>query len=206
MRVTLPAVSLAANEQAQPSRIYEYARIGLLSNTPETIVTRVRVAGDVWSVVNSSLRNGTLKPFNLAQAETSPATAQDQTGPAAGAPAAAEQPPAADAVVPPVKREAPKSPEVAEPAAAPAATPAAAPEAPAASPAQPAAAPEKKSQPAPAQSANKTPPPPPDVGGMFSRVQDWLARANREYQGTIVKELSRPSTGGDGRCGEAKRS
>ncbi len=86
VRVTMPAVSLAANEQAQPSRIYEYARIGLLANAPETIVTRVRVAGDVWSVVNPSLRNGAVKPFNLAQAETAPAAApaaQVQTEPAA---------------------------------------------------------------------------------------------------------------------------
>lgn len=31
--------------------------------------------------------------------------------------------------------------------------------------------------------------------GVIGIVQDWLARANREYQGVIIKELSQPSTG-----------
>ena len=195
VHVARPVVSLTAQDHAQPSRIYEYARIGLFANGPETNVTRVRVAGEAWSVVTPSLRNGITKPFNLAQAETQPAVGAPTAEPPAGSPPQ----PAADAIVPPVKREAPKTPAATEPAVVPAAAPAA-PEsptaAPAAPPAQPAAAPEKKQQPAPAQSASKAPPPPPDVGGISSRVQDWLARANREYQGTIVKELSRPSTGG----------
>ena len=196
VHVALPSVSLAAQDHAQPSRSYEYARIGLLSKGPETIVTRVRVAGDAWSetgnLLNPTLRAGNGKPFKLAQADTAPA-----------APSAASPPkPAADAIVPPVKREAPKTPAE-EPATVPAAAPAA-PEL-SAPPAQPAAAPEKKQQPAPPQSASKAPPPPPDVGGMFSRVQDWLARANREYQGTIVKQLSRPSTGGADAVAAAKK-
>ena len=183
VHVARPAASLAAEHHAQPSRISEYAHIGLLSKGPETIVTRVRVAADAWSeawsLVDPTVHFGNGKPFKLAQAGAAP-------------PDTAPPQPAADAIVPPVRREAPKTPAE-EPATVPAVE-RAAPE-PSAPPAQPAAAPEKKQQPATPQSASKAPPPPPDVGGMFSRVQDWLARANREYQGTIVKELSRPSTG-----------
>ncbi|MFN0025112.1 MAG: LysM peptidoglycan-binding domain-containing protein, partial [Parvularculaceae bacterium] len=124
-----------------------------------------------------------------------PAATEAPSRPAAEPPAAAPPQPAADAVVPPVKREAPKTPAATEPVVVPAAAPAPAEPAPAAPAAGPAAVPDAVPPP-PQQSATKSPPPPPDIGGIVSRVQDWLARANREYQGTIVKELSQPSTGG----------
>ncbi len=101
------------------------------------------------------------------------------------------------AVVPPVKREKPMTP-------APAAEPVQPPEAVA-----PAAAPEPAPQSSDrsdksskgekdavrtgAKSGERTAPMPPDAGGIFAPIQDWLAKANREYQGTIVKQLSRPS-------------
>lgn len=96
--------------------------------------------------------------------------------------------PPSDAVVPPVRRETPQAPPAlpAQPAApavtAPAATPAAPPE----------TMPQKQPEPSPQQAA-KSPPPPPEFSGFFSSIQEWLARANREYQGVVVKELSLPS-------------
>ncbi|MEQ1715416.1 MAG: hypothetical protein ABL907_05445, partial [Hyphomicrobium sp.] len=87
-----------------------------------------------------------------------------------------------DAVVPPVKRERPVTPADNE--------------------AAPDAVQSQKPQPAPAaksdeavKSVGKAAPETggPGSGGIFDPVRDWLARANREYQGTIVKELSRPS-------------
>ncbi len=35
----------------------------------------------------------------------------------------------------------------------------------------------------------------PEMGGIFAPITDWLASANRDYQNTVVKELSRPSDG-----------
>lgn len=35
----------------------------------------------------------------------------------------------------------------------------------------------------------------PDPTGVMTTIQDWLSRANRDYQGIIVKELSEPSSG-----------
>ncbi|MEQ1670019.1 MAG: LysM peptidoglycan-binding domain-containing protein [Hyphomicrobium sp.] len=83
--------------------------------------------------------------------------------------------PPGDAVVPPVRREQP------------AATPAEAVTPPAA------AAPVKKQEPTPQisdKSAQETASP--ETGGILGTIQDWLAQANREYQGVIVKELSLP--------------
>ena len=48
--------------------------------------------------------------------------------------------------------------------------------------------------PAPAPSAPAAEAEPYAQGGLFSTLQDWLARANREYQGVVVKELSSPPT------------
>lgn len=91
-------------------------------------------------------------------------------------------PPAAtsDAVVPPVRRETPATPPAAQSAPAPA-LPAKKPDA---VPAQPTAVP----------AASKVPvtPPPPEFTGVYGTIQEWLARANREYQGVVVKELSLP--------------
>ncbi|MBS0269179.1 MAG: LysM peptidoglycan-binding domain-containing protein [Proteobacteria bacterium] len=38
---------------------------------------------------------------------------------------------------------------------------------------------------------------PPKELGVADRVQDWLARANREFQTTIIRRLSTPAAGGD---------
>ena len=38
---------------------------------------------------------------------------------------------------------------------------------------------------------------PPKELGFSDRVQDWLARANREFQTTIIRRLSTPAAGGD---------
>lgn len=37
--------------------------------------------------------------------------------------------------------------------------------------------------------------PPPGYGGAMGAVQDWLARANRDYQGVVIKGLSVPQAG-----------
>lgn len=108
--------------------------------------------------------------------------------------------PPSDAVVPPVRRETPQAPPAlpAQPAAptvtAPAATPVAPPE----------TQPQKKPEPLP-QQAGKSPPPPPEFSGFFATIQEWLARANREYQGVVVKELSLPSGGPQGEDQIAKK-
>ena len=87
------------------------------------------------------------------------------------------------AVVPPVKRQPPQMPE-----SKPAPAVAPAPESPPAADRQ---APASSEAPAAETSAN---------GGSWfdwnsitSRISDWLAKANREYQGTVVKELSKPA-------------
>ncbi|PPC98409.1 MAG: hypothetical protein CTY31_13465 [Hyphomicrobium sp.] len=36
--------------------------------------------------------------------------------------------------------------------------------------------------------------PPPGFEGVMGVIRDWLARANREFQGVVIKELSEPST------------
>ncbi len=94
--------------------------------------------------------------------------------------------PPSDAVVPPVRRETPQAPPAlpAQPTA-PAVT------APAATPVAPSEAPPQKQPEALPQQAGKSPPPP-EFTGFFSSIQEWLARANREYQGVVVKELSLP--------------
>lgn len=125
-----------------------------------------------------------------------------------------------DAVVPPVKRQRPVTPSdtpsgipapQAPPLPAPPqeATPAAgtAQEKPEPSPAEgtkqnaedmkpptaPAAA-EKESVQAPSE-PDASSPIFPEIGGIFAPITDWLASANRDYQNTVVKELSRPSDG-----------
>lgn len=106
-----------------------------------------------------------------------------------------------DAVVPPVKRQAPQMPSAApepkpaepkpaEPKPAETKTAPNTAEPKTAAPAQP-AAPEKprdraESEPQPAAPAG-------GIGSIFAPLTDWLAKANREYQGRIVKELSKPS-------------
>lgn len=128
-----------------------------------------------------------------------------------------------DAVVPPVKRQRPVTPPdtpstiPAAPQASPTpappqeATPAAgtAQEQPEPSPAEatkqnaedmkPAAAPaaaEKELVQAPHE-PDASGPIFPEMGGIFAPITDWLASANREYQNTVVKELSRPSDGAE---------
>jgi colicin import membrane protein len=93
--------------------------------------------------------------------------------------------PPGDAVVPPVKREAPQVP-AGQPA------PAAAPQPVAPVAAPPVKKPDPLPQAAEQKPSGKAPPPPPEFSGVFGTIQDWLARANREYQGVVVKELSKP--------------
>lgn len=117
-----------------------------------------------------------------------------------------------DAIVPPVKRTRPQTPKdidaspAAEPAAQPAEPAPAAPVPPTAQsdggsqqPAQPSAAP-----PASAADEGQSATAPdagqgwlPRLGGVLESVKDWLASSNREYQGTIVKELSAPDPQSD---------
>ena len=85
---------------------------------------------------------------------------------------------AGDAVVPPVKREAPKTPD------APAGQAAPLPDAGAGS--------APASEPTTAGSKVEASPTP---LGMEDRIQDWLARANREFQSTVIRRLSTPPAG-----------
>lgn len=101
-----------------------------------------------------------------------------------------------DAIVPPVKRQQPQMPSAREPAGEPQPPPAQAPAPAEVNPPAEAAA-EKPRAPA-GEAAHPSPPVETtarwtDLGSIFSPVTDWLAKANREYQGTIVKELSKPS-------------
>ena len=94
-------------------------------------------------------------------------------------------------VVPPVKREQPVTPPGQE-AKPPAQAPPPPPAQPAQTPQAPAKKPEQASPAQPPQPA-KTASPAPAGGGPFGAVQDWLARANREYQGVLMKQLSQPA-------------
>ena len=86
-----------------------------------------------------------------------------------------------DAVVPPVKREQPAKSMVQPPPA----------QAPAAPAPQPSA---KRPEAVPlAQVGSKGGPSSSQGGGVVDAVQDWLARANREYQGVLMKQLSVPT-------------
>lgn len=110
-----------------------------------------------------------------------------------------------DAVVPPVKRQTPiPLPEA--PAATGQALPAGAPQSGSAGdrtdniapPAPPAAQPPTPAHDAgpPAdkrEASDRSGPIFPETGGIFAPIADWLARANRDYQGRIMKELSRPA-------------
>lgn len=88
-------------------------------------------------------------------------------------------------VVPPIKREQPTA-VPAQPAT----------EAPPPAPAAPAEPVAKPAQPAPQTAAkDKKAPPPPEFSGVFGAIQEWLARANRDYQGVVIKELSLPPAG-----------
>ena len=89
--------------------------------------------------------------------------------------------PSPDPVVPPVRREQPTA-TPAQPQAQPA-------------PAQPAKPADKKPE---SQIQAKPSQPPANPDGVMGTVQDWLARANREYQGVIIKQLSSPPSGNDG--------
>ena len=93
-----------------------------------------------------------------------------------------------DAVVPPVKREQPAKPAVQPPPV----------QAPAPTAPQPSA--KKPEATPPVQIGAKGAPFPQGGtgGGVVDAVQDWLARANREYQGVLMKQLSVPTiAGGD---------
>ncbi|MGE0053589.1 MAG: LysM peptidoglycan-binding domain-containing protein [Hyphomicrobium sp.] len=135
----------------------------------------------------------------------------------------------ADAVVPPVKRKRPAEPSLEQPSAPAAAQEASPAEASQKETAQP--APSPAAGPAITQDAQqaqgKKPPEPegktakpseeaestadrsgpifPEAGGIFAPITDWLARANREYQGTVVKELSRPSQEGEAASEQAAK-
>jgi colicin import membrane protein len=87
---------------------------------------------------------------------------------------------AGNAVVPPVKREAPKTPAVPPDQAAPI------PDAGAGSAA-------KSTEPA-KEGGQEEPSPAPQE--MTDRIQEWLARANREFQATVIRRLSTPPVGG----------
>jgi nucleoid-associated protein YgaU len=97
------------------------------------------------------------------------------------------------AVVPPVKRQAPQMPDAKT-------APAAAPESTTDAAASPQANPTTAQQ-APAPTGTPDTEAAPETGSWLdwnrftSRISDWLAKANREYQGTIVKELSKPAPG-----------
>ena len=90
-------------------------------------------------------------------------------------------------VVPPVRREKPAAPS-SQPMPAP--DPAAAPAAKPAEPKSQAQPPTADTSPAVEKSS-----PSQQSGGVFGTIQDWLARANREYQGVVVKQLSLPPAG-----------
>ncbi len=62
-------------------------------------------------------------------------------------------------------------------------------------PAAPSAQPLPAANPAAASPAVEASSPPQESGGVFGTIQDWLARANREYQGVVVKQLSLPPAG-----------
>ncbi|MBX9683167.1 MAG: LysM peptidoglycan-binding domain-containing protein [Hyphomicrobium sp.] len=49
------------------------------------------------------------------------------------------------------------------------------------------------------------PEPPPGYGGVIGAIQDWLARANRDYQGVVIKELSIPAANGTANDAIAKK-
>lgn len=91
-----------------------------------------------------------------------------------------------DAVVPPVKRQAPKMPSNSEEAAPQAQPSQAEPEKPQ-SKASAKAEPREASQPSEPKGTSF------GMGSLLAPFTEWLAKANREYQGTIVKELSKPS-------------
>ncbi len=81
-------------------------------------------------------------------------------------------------MVPPVRREAPPAVDAPPPSAA---TP---------------------SEPRPSTYVSE---PPPGYGGIIGAIQDWLARANRDYQGVIIKDLSIPPTNGASNDAIAKK-
>ncbi|WP_045836627.1 LysM peptidoglycan-binding domain-containing protein [Hyphomicrobium sp. 99] len=56
--------------------------------------------------------------------------------------------------------------------------------------------PDRAPPPATAKDLNESLWPPKELG-LTDRVQDWLARANREFQTTIIRRLSTPAAGGD---------
>lgn len=102
-----------------------------------------------------------------------------------------------DAMVPPVSRERPVTPpeSVETPAAAPAPAPREAKD----KDAKDKSAPSEKQTVDGGEGAGWSLP---DMNAIMVPLTDWLARANREYQGKIVKELSLPSSDADA---EAKR-
>ncbi len=92
--------------------------------------------------------------------------------------AAGDAPQSKPAMVPPVRREAPPAVDAPPPSAA---TP---------------------SEPRPSTYVSE---PPPGYGGIIGAIQDWLARANRDYQGVIIKDLSIPPTNGASNDAIAKK-
>ncbi len=136
------------------------------------LMTAALLPGSVEAAIDPAERVPTsLSTAGVVMAQAPPAPG---AGPGAGV----------DAVVPPVKRVAPDAAgqEPPPPAAEPA---------PAAQVQQPAIKPD---EPAPQANA-KSPPPPPESGGVLGAIQEWLARSNRDYQGVVIKELSLPPGG-----------
>lgn len=113
-----------------------------------------------------------------------PASAAQDATTLHGAPRSTEIQIAQDVVVPPVKRQRPIEGGTSVPET------------------EPETAAPETAAPTPQSAAEAEQPTGPDIG-IFGAIQDWLARANREYQGIVVKELSSPSTGpGFGQSGD----
>ena len=105
-----------------------------------------------------------------------PSASLRERGRASAGTVVAQATPNPDPVVPPVRREQPATP----PAQAQQQKPV-----------------DKKAEPQ-QQAQAKPSAPPTHPGGVMGSVQDWLARANREYQGVIIKQLSLPPSGNTG--------
>ena len=118
----------------------------------------------------------TVAAFQSAIVSRLPSASLRESARASAGTVVAQAAPNPDPVVPPVRREQPATP--------------------------PAQVQQQKSadkKPEPQQQAQAKPSAPPDhPDGVMGSVQDWLARANREYQGVIIKQLSLPPSGNTG--------
>lgn len=142
---------------------------------------RAHVRVPIFGVAIAAVLTAFAVPTTLL-ASIDTATDDDPVRPAVYEVLAQTDAPGRDAVVPPVKRERPSDP----PASA----------APDTNASPPAAAPTTAQSPsAPRDAADVPEDEAVPGGGLFGTVQDWLARANRDYQGIVVKELSMPPPG-----------